>query len=61
VLQHRLTILGPHIDHAVYMSLKLVSPDLDLIFTVLTVKFTSSFHYFVSLLRHNLGSPYMVR
>ena len=33
-IQPRLTILGSHIDHGVYMSTRHMTPDLDLIFSL---------------------------
>lgn len=39
-----MNIFVPHIDRGVYMSARHVLSDLDLIFTVLAVKFMSSFH-----------------
>jgi hypothetical protein len=36
-IQPRLTIFGPHIDHGQYMSARHVSPDLELIFSLMTL------------------------
>ena len=44
-----LAIVGPYIDHGGHMSVRHVSPDLDLIFTVFNdfVKFTLSYHDYI--------------
>lgn len=34
-IQPRLTILGSHMDHGVYMSTRHITPDLDLIFSLI--------------------------
>ena len=55
------TILGPHIDYGGYLSARHDSPDIDLIFMVYWLKFTSSFRNWVSfsITIYNIGSPYL--
>ena len=62
IIQFRLTIFGPPIDHYQYMSARYVSYDHDLIFMFSDfVRFTSIFVIrSVSPFPYNLGSPYLV-